>query len=199
MDLNAFSDASSGFGISITIGNRWCAWCPLPGWKADGQDISWAEAVRFEHLTLFVLSSSSGSTHFKVYRDNKGVVKGWWKGCSQNRQTNTIFRHIHSTLEAQRCTIHTKYIPSKDNPADELSRSIYLHPAHHLPNLPIPTEIHDLITNFDSELPSASPSQHTMPNALPKPHRELSEDEHTSVNTELDRQGEEFFSCSSHN
>jgi len=112
---------------------------------------------------------------------------------------NTIFRRIHSTLEAQRCTIHTRYVPSKDNPADQLSRGIYPHPAYLLPNLPIPTEIHNLITNFDSELPSASPSQHTTPNALPKPHCELSEDECASVNTELDCWGEEFFSCSSHN
>jgi len=35
-DLNTFSDASSSFGISITIGNRWHAWHLLPGWKADG-------------------------------------------------------------------------------------------------------------------------------------------------------------------
>jgi len=35
-DLDAFSDASSGFGISITIGNNWHAWRLLPGWKADG-------------------------------------------------------------------------------------------------------------------------------------------------------------------
>jgi len=82
MDLNAFSDASSSFGIGIMIGNRWHTWCLLLGWKADGRDISWAEAVRFELLTLFVLSSNGGGTHFKVYRDNKGVVEGWWKGHS---------------------------------------------------------------------------------------------------------------------
>jgi len=175
------------------------AWRLLPGWKANGQDIGWAEAVGFELLTLFVLSSSGGGTHFKVYGDNKGVVEGWWKGRSRNKQMNTVFRCIHSTLEAQRCTIHTRYVPSKDNPADQPSRGIYPHPAYLLPNLPIPTEIHDLITDFDSKLPSASPSQRTMPNTLPEPHHELSEDERASVNAELDRRGEEFFSCSSHN
>jgi len=51
-DLNAFSDASSGFGIGITIGNKWHAWHLLPGWKSDGQDIGWAEAVGFKLLSL---------------------------------------------------------------------------------------------------------------------------------------------------
>jgi len=198
-DLDVFSDASSGFGIGITIGNNWRAWCLLPGWKADGRDISWAEAIGFELLTLFILSSSSGSTHFKVYGDNKGVVEGWWKGRSRNKQTNFIFRCIHSTLEAQRCTIHTRYVPSKDNPANEPSRGIYPHHTHLLPNLPIPTELHDLITNFNSELPPVSPSQCTMPSALPKPRHELSENERALINAELDHRGEEFFSCSSHN
>jgi len=36
MDLNSFSDTSSGFSIGITIGNRWHTWRLLPGWKADG-------------------------------------------------------------------------------------------------------------------------------------------------------------------
>ena len=35
-DLNAFSDASSGFGIGITIGDKWCTWHLLPGWKSEG-------------------------------------------------------------------------------------------------------------------------------------------------------------------
>ena len=98
MDLNAFSDASSGFGIGITIRNKWRAWCLLPGWKSDGQDIGWAEAVGFELLSLFILSSSSSSAYFKVYGDNKGVVEGWWKRCSQNKQTNPVFQHIHAIL-----------------------------------------------------------------------------------------------------
>ena len=45
MDLNAFSDTSPGFSISITIGSKWHAWHLLPGWKADGQDISWSELL----------------------------------------------------------------------------------------------------------------------------------------------------------
>ena len=36
IDLQAYSDASSGVGIAITIGNKWRAWRLLPGWSSDG-------------------------------------------------------------------------------------------------------------------------------------------------------------------
>ena len=35
-DLNAFSDASSGFSIGIMIRDKWRAWRLLPGWKSNG-------------------------------------------------------------------------------------------------------------------------------------------------------------------
>ena len=107
-DLDTFSDASSGFSVGITIGKSWQAWCLLPSWKADGRDIGWAEAVSFELLILSVLSSSSGSINFKVYGDNKGVVKGWWKGRSRNKQTNLVFRCIHALLGFKQSSVHTR-------------------------------------------------------------------------------------------
>ena len=198
MDRDAYSDASSGFGIGITIGDRWHAWRLLPGWKSDGRDIGWAKAVGFELLTLFILSSSSDGAHFKFYGDNKGVVKGWWKGRSRNKQTNVVFKRIHNVLEAQHCTIHTRYVPSKQNPADKPSRGVYPPITHLLPSLPIPSELHSLITDFNSELPAAGPNQYLAPSALPKPSHQLSENEHASVNADLDRRGEELLSCSAY-
>ena len=197
-DLNAFSNASSGFGIGITIGDKWRAWCLLPGWKSDGRDIGWAEAVGFELLTLFVLSSGGSGSHFKVYGDNKGFVEGWWKGRSRNKQMNTVFRHIYTVLHTWQCTIHTRYVPSQDNPADNLSTGVYPPLTHFLPYIPIPPELLALITDFDSELPSPSPGQYLLPRALPKPPRALSDSKRASVNAELDRRGEEFISCSSY-
>ena len=198
MDCDAYSDESSGFGISIMIGDRWCAWRLLPGWKSDGHNIGWAKAVGFELLTLFVLSSSSDGAHFKVYGDNKGVVEGWWKGRSRNKQTNVVFKRIHNALEAQHCTIHTRYVTSKQNPADEPSRGVYPPIMCLLPSLPIPSELHDLITDFDSELPASGPNQCLAPAALPKPSHQLSEDECASVIADLDHQGEELLSCSTY-
>ena len=196
-DLQVFSDASSGFSIGIMLGLKWRVWHLLPGWKSDGRDIGWAEAVG-ELLTLYVISSSSDGSHFKVYGDNKGVVEGWWKGRSRNRQTNIVFRHLHSILGTQQCTVHTRHVPSKDNPADGPSRGIYPPTTILMPNISILPELHGLITDFDTELPITSPAQHLPPNALPKPQHVLSNEECASVNAEVDHQGEEFLAGSFH-
>ena len=120
-DMDTFSDASSGFGIGITISKNWRSWHLLPGWKAEGRDIRWAEVISFELLVLSVLSSSRGSVNFKVYGDNKGMVEGWWKGRSRNKQTNLVFSHIHTLMGTQQSSVHTRYVPSKENPAEDPS------------------------------------------------------------------------------
>jgi hypothetical protein len=84
IDLQAYSDASSGVGIAITIGNKWRVWRLLPGWKSDNHDIGWAEAVGFELLFQTLIVSEAPGTQLKAYGDNQGVVEGWWKGHSKN-------------------------------------------------------------------------------------------------------------------
>ena len=195
-DLRAFSDASSGFGIGITIGDNWRAWRLLPGWKADGRDIGWAEAVGFELLVRSILSSSSGSVNLKVYGDNKGVVEGWWKGRSRNKQANLVFRRIHALMGARQSSVHTRYAPSKENPADDPSQGVYPPRSLLLPRLPIPPELDDFIVDFDSNVASLEPGscQPGQQAPLPKPRRSLSENERAIINAELDRRGEELLS-----
>jgi hypothetical protein len=94
-------------------------------------------------------------THLKLYGDNRGVVEGWWKGRSKNRPTNTVFRRVHSLSLSSGCTIHTRYVPSKDNPADKPSRGIYPPTPLLLPRLPIPDELTSLIADFDTNLSHA--------------------------------------------
>ncbi|SJL06821.1 uncharacterized protein ARMOST_10163 [Armillaria ostoyae] len=60
-DFAAFSDASSGTGIAIVIGDRWHAWRLLPGWKSDERDIQWAEGVGFELLVRAI--ATQGTYH----------------------------------------------------------------------------------------------------------------------------------------
>lgn len=84
INIDAYSDASSKVGIGIIIRKKWYAWQLLLGWKTlDGfHDIGWAEAISFELLVSAVLALYPPSQHFRLYRDNKGVVKGWWNGQS---------------------------------------------------------------------------------------------------------------------
>jgi hypothetical protein len=179
IDRQAYSDASSGVGIGITIGKRWRAWRLLPGWKCQGRDIGWAEAIRFELLVQALLASSSTVEHFKVFGDNRGVVEGWWKGRSRNKLTNEVFRRVHEVASAHRCNIHTRYVPSKDNPADDPSRGIYPPPHYLLPAIPCPPELQQFIVDFDapprqSEMDASRRGWH--PDPLLKPVRLAVED-----------------------
>ena len=120
IDHKAYSDASSGFGMAITVGPKWQVWRLADGWKSQGRDIQWAEAIGigFELLTICLCSLSGKGEHFTVYGDNWGVVKGWWKKCSANRPTNRVFCCILQLLEDCNRTVYTKYVPSAQNPAD---------------------------------------------------------------------------------
>ena len=111
--------------MAITVGERWRAWRLVPGWKSQGRDIQWAEAIGFELLTICVYSLSGRGDHIVVYGDNRGVVEGWWKRCSANRPTNHVFRRILQLLEDHDRSVHTRYVPSADNPADAPSRGRY--------------------------------------------------------------------------
>lgn len=173
-EIHAYSDASSGWGIGITVGKRWRAWRLRKGWKMDGRDIGWAEAVGFELLVIAVLQSrrdQNRGEHIKVYGDNKGVVEGWWKGRSRSWRVNEVFRRIHEICEQSGATIHTRYVPSKSNPADDPSRGVYPPHANLLPNIPIPAEIRSFVADFDS--PDVEGWHEVVPTQ--KPRRERSE------------------------
>ena len=111
-DYQAYSDASSGFGVAITVGPRWQAWRLATGWKPQGRDIQWAEAIGFELLALCVCSLSGEGEHIILYGDNRGVVEGWWKRCSANRPTNYVFRRVLQLSEDRGRAIHTSIPPS---------------------------------------------------------------------------------------
>jgi hypothetical protein len=128
IDLCAFSDTSSEVGIGIIISRQWRAWRLIPGWKSEGRDIGWAEAIGFLLLALTVVQQHphrNPDTHFRLFGDNKGVVEGWWKGRSRNRPTNLIFQRIHQLCATHDINLHTRYVISEENPADGPSRGIY--------------------------------------------------------------------------
>jgi len=150
LDFNAFSDASSGCGLAITIGDRWRAWRLHKNWKRDERDIGWAESIAFEMLIRMLLTIDSSSTPLTVYGDNQGVIEAWQKGCSHNKPTNASFRRIHAILASPPRRVFAKYIPSKRNPADGPSRGKYPPTEFALLRAPIPSDIAHLIFDFDN-------------------------------------------------
>lgn len=152
LDPRAFSDASSEVGIGVVIGDRWRAWRLIPGWKRDGREIGWAEAVGFELTVRILLRGGASDRAIKVLGDNQGVVEGWWNNRSRGAQVNGVFRRIHNVLDGSGCSIHTRYITSEHNPADGPSRGVYPSTQLLLPPIPIPLPLRHLIIDFDAPL-----------------------------------------------
>jgi hypothetical protein len=153
----AFSDASSGIGIGIVIGDKWRAWRLIPGWQtaANGkQDIAWAEAIGFEMLVYTIATLPGTSDHVILYGDNTSIVEGWWRGSNKNKAVNGVFKRIHEFLHnlPRRLEIHTEYVPSKYNPADGPSRGIYGPESLLLPPIDVPPKARNLIVDASSPL-----------------------------------------------
>ncbi|KAF7308080.1 Reverse transcriptase ribonuclease h [Mycena kentingensis (nom. inval.)] len=149
-NLAAFSDASSGVGVAIVIDGWWRAWRLKRGWRSDSRDILWAEAVGFEMLIrVLVAVGRVIPGHYVVHGDNEGIVQGWWTGRSRNIPTNLVFRRIHDVCERAAISIHTRYVESARNPADDPSRGKFPPSSLLLPRIAIPDDLAPYIGDFD--------------------------------------------------
>lgn len=196
IDTDAYSDASSEIGIGITIRGRWRAWRLLPGWKEDGRDIGWAEAVGFWFLVLTLVPSAPRGTHIKVFGDNRGVVEGWWKGRSRNRSTNEVFKHVHALSEEEGVHFHTRYVPSKENPADGPSRGEHYQSSLLLPAIVIPSTIRQYVCDFDAPCTPAESHlirQGKAPTPLPRVDRAYLQQGRAEINHTFEQHAKATF------
>ena len=80
-DHSAYSDASSGVGIGVVVGEYWCAWTLVGDWHSEGRDIGWAEAVAFELLACTpslpsMAQTSTSNATGTTQESSKGGGKG---------------------------------------------------------------------------------------------------------------------------
>jgi hypothetical protein len=126
VDLNWWGNASSSFGIGVTIGRRWAVWKYAPGVSVGPKkqfDIGWAEAVAVElALRLAISCNLMHPDHYLVCSDNAGVVSVLNKGRSRSQNTNTVLKNIYSILASSSIRLTAVYVPSRLNVADALSR-----------------------------------------------------------------------------
>ena len=151
VDLNWWGDASTSFGIGVTIGSFWSVWTWAPGLKVGPHqhfDIGWAEAVAVElALRLAIQQQLLSSGTFLVRSDNMGVVGALNKGRSKSHETNTILKQVY-LLQAERgIRLQTIHVPSRDNVVDALSRGDVVGFLRGFPkattqiNVPLPTHL----------------------------------------------------------
>jgi hypothetical protein len=150
IDVNAFSDASSGIGLAFLVGHKWKAWRLLPKWNSDSRDIVWAESIALELMAQAVVAEHGQNTSYRLHCDNRIVVDGWPNGQSHNRHVNFTFRRLHDLAEKTNCIFLTQFILSALNPADGPSRGRFppyspsftpIHPDHSVANFFIDTSL----------------------------------------------------------
>ncbi len=50
-------DASTDWGIGVVVNGKWDAWSLRPGWKSEGRNIGWLEALAVEFL-VYILEAN---------------------------------------------------------------------------------------------------------------------------------------------
>lgn len=123
-----FVDASTSWGIGLTLDNKWLAWELKPGWKSDDRDIGWAEMVAVELALRTLVAAGFRDCHIILRSDNKGVIGALKQDMSRNSSQNKIVRHILNLFFDYDIWLTIEYVPSADNPADPPSRG----PLHRL-------------------------------------------------------------------
>jgi hypothetical protein len=54
------------WGISFVLSNKWVAWELIPGWKADGRDIGWAEMVAVKLALQVLIANNLSNSHIII-------------------------------------------------------------------------------------------------------------------------------------
>ncbi|KAE8185864.1 hypothetical protein CF336_g7226 [Tilletia laevis] len=118
-------DASTEWGIGVIVGEAWGAWKWLPGWKADGRGIGWAEAIALEFGLLAAKACGASNSTIDFRSDNQGVLYSYKRGHSRGKQINTVLKRVVDMERDDRLQLDIKYIESKLNPADDPSRGVF--------------------------------------------------------------------------
>ncbi len=69
-----FVVVSTDWGIGIVIDGLWDAWCLIPGWKDQGQNIGWLEALAVELVIYAVEERGIHDASLTVHFNNQGVI-----------------------------------------------------------------------------------------------------------------------------
>ncbi|PPQ76790.1 hypothetical protein CVT26_001757 [Gymnopilus dilepis] len=143
IDPDIWVDASTSWGIGLVVGERWAAWHCIKGWKSDGRDIGWAEAVAIELAVLWLtVNPLYHDAQILIRGDNTAVIDAYRKGRSTNKQRNLVIRRIAGHLAAVNMSIVPFHVCSEDNRADPISRG-NLGPSHLMlqTNFELPLEL----------------------------------------------------------
>jgi len=119
-----------------------------PGWKGQGRDIGWLEAIAIELVIRTLAADGLKDTNVLIHSDNQGVIGAFQRGCSHNFQVNLCVRRVESiTMDLNIALIFT-YIAAEQNKADPISHGEVGLPANHLAIAQLPEELMPYISAY---------------------------------------------------
>ncbi|GAA6031763.1 hypothetical protein JCM8097_001977 [Rhodosporidiobolus ruineniae] len=121
-DINIVGDAcDNGLGLVV---NDFEAFYPLKdGWKKDDDWIFVAEGIAlYLSLLLFFELVDPPTCRLTAKCDNDTVVQSWAIRRSKNPRLNLLLELIFIEVEKREISLEVVWIPSKENPADYVSR-----------------------------------------------------------------------------
>lgn len=124
IDISAYVNASTNWGIGLLFRGKWKAWRLIDGWKSDQRSIVWLEAIAMEFLVYILEEAGFRDCHLTVRGDNQGVIGSYAKGRCSNFEVNSCIRRTNPVLSSSNIALNIVYIASDDNPADPISRGI---------------------------------------------------------------------------
>ena len=131
--LDVAANASTSWGIGVTIGNLFDAWKLAKGWKAGSRDVSWVEMIAVELAIRHVEHMGIADCDVRIHCANQGVISTFARGRSRNHQVNNSIRRADVIGMARNIHFILEYVRSERNPADPVSRGV---PGRHLSRLP---------------------------------------------------------------
>jgi hypothetical protein len=158
-DLDIWVDASTDWGIGLVMGSQWDAWTLKEGWKGQGRDIGWLEAIAVELvvLTLFKLGGLEAITvelavliffnigwkdaAILIHSDNQGVIGAFRSGRSRNFQVNLCIRRVETIAMTSNVAHTFVYVESTKNKADAVSRGETGSPSSRINVTQLPSEL----------------------------------------------------------
>lgn len=147
-DPDLWVDTSTDWGIGMTLGGKWNAWTLQDGWKGQGRDIGWLEAVAVELaiLTLFELGWKNACV--LIHSDNQGVIGAFNRGRSRNFHVNLCIRRSEAISMCSNVTHILSYVESARNKADAISRGEIRSRTLRLPSVSLPEELQPYILPY---------------------------------------------------
>lgn len=147
-DIDLWVDASTDWGISITLDGRWNMWTLQRGWKGCGRDIGWLEAVMVELAILTLFNLGWANMCVLIHLDNQGVIGAFQCGHSQNFQVNLYIQRSEAIAMCSNIAHIFTYVESAKNKADTISCGEVGSPSLRLSSITLPEELRPFILPY---------------------------------------------------